>query len=1510
MTSLTSGSLNVLRPLDSRAGLSVPHFQPFNPDRGVIQAALEQENFIGSFLINEAISRDPKGIEFDEPVEVFEAADATKAHSISNPYRYIQGFEDFAIEFMDARTLGEIERIKKRIMRELDNRRILAQAGIGGFAATFGAAVLDPLIFIPGVNVAKSAKGAFSVGKVALQSALAGGGIVGAQELALHQTQLTRTGVESAINITGGVVLSGLLGGAIGKLTKRQLAAATRQIDSMNDLLTSTAPGARRGPPVPPPVPTRSAAELANSAQAGDRFIAGSVGEVEILARTGRELIIRTADGKVGRSNLDTLETGFRRGVFRPVEPHQGTRPTLAGTDPLSIAAEARGQAPKITVGEDPLSLAASTPLNRPRVEMLTGTPELIRSGRIAPVRPDGSTIPPRRVQSPNDLRQNQQVAHPKYGEGVAVREPGDTATPGGLPKFNEPGNALHNGMIVRLRDATVVKVLRVFRVHTARFRAEDALIRKGKAAKVSTSPAGKARVRRQDGKQAIIDITDIEGIERADTGNFDTLSELVEVQFPSGIRRVRASLLTTRVGGKRQTNSLLASAGDVMDGTVPDPVVRMDDIHTRPVRETEGPPGREPLGDIKAKGDDIPRDDGMPNSTTTSTQIMRAAGVDVAKASIFGFDFNKLAKWLSPRLQMKLSRLKYMRWMTDHLIESPVRNAGDAVKVPSAEVRVKLRRARLEAVRLKIDELYLQHLRSDPNATVGAVDLVFGFRDRGAGKRGKLTQEEFWNEIPKSLRGTPEPDGTVKVFDVHEIAEVQQAARLMRKEILTPMREELIALKVLPPEIRDFPGYMTRLYQTHGKNSLRKRQNRNDFIDAILSHRAQQHVLKHGNLDDFSEKGIRKELDKVVQSILGIPEGRMFPGDVPLRGPMLERTLDIPDALIEKWLVNDGQRLINYYVRSLGGDIEIIKRFGLIREDGFLIDTRKGVVAALRAAEDGKTIEPLRARAKQLRKRHGGRQFTRILKTGDGKRGITSMKELANKIRKAKTDAEAEKVLEAYDDKLIHNFSTGEMFLVFDRLETQWLSRINKVGATERVHGKELAEKHARRLRKQMQRDIFNFRLARDEVRGMAALPDDPTALGPRIARGLRMWTLMAVGGKIALSSVPDMGLPLMNHGFADPKVFGGFLSEMLGGFRGVKHAKEDLEFMLGPSEAVTGHRNANVHDITQEFIPKTKIERGLTTGAEKFSLIGNMMGPWNQAMRTFGGMVVMNFIIGSARRVHSGQALSKVAKGRLAELGLAEDILPRIFEQFRKHGGEGAGRGGRRIDYAPNVGKWADDEIRELMSEAVYRAYDMNLIKGSVLDRPTIARKMFPGMGDEVSKTIFFFLNFGMAANTRILARGLQHKDAAFASGAALSVALGMLTVYLKWQASGREDPPAKDLAGWVKLAVEQSGISGFIFDADRYLDQATIGRFSLSALFDTQGTRYYSPQTTMEAIFGLPVGQLLHATHAAAGFLDGDPDAGDVIRMRRLIPANNTFWFGAIMDSLQEKAVHAVR
>jgi len=183
----------------------------------VIGAAFRLENTVGSFLAQE------DGVDAD-PVEGYSPFEADATGTLP-----IAGYERYSDRFIHVQSPAETERLIAQIDRENKDRETLRAAGGWGYAASFAAGMLDPLVLLP---VGGQIKVGYGVGKTALRAARAGAVGATVTEGALHATQETRTAAESVVAIGGATFLSGVLGGAVGKyLSKRQFDDLAKQVE-------------------------------------------------------------------------------------------------------------------------------------------------------------------------------------------------------------------------------------------------------------------------------------------------------------------------------------------------------------------------------------------------------------------------------------------------------------------------------------------------------------------------------------------------------------------------------------------------------------------------------------------------------------------------------------------------------------------------------------------------------------------------------------------------------------------------------------------------------------------------------------------------------------------------------------------------------------------------------------------------------------------------------------------------------------------------------------------------------------------------------------------------------------------------------------------------------------------------------------------------------------------------------------------------------------------------------
>ena len=190
--------------------IGVPRAEPEDePDvafSDALGAAFRSENIVGSTLSSSALNF--WGTPFDEDLDPFAEIAGTK-------------YEAFAENFSGARNLDHVEAIKADVDREMVDRETIANAGAVGIAASMAAGFFDLPTLLPAGAAINTSRAGFNVLRVAGATAAAGALESSVSEAALQATQQTRTGVESALNIGGSVVLSGLLGAGIGSLMSR-----------------------------------------------------------------------------------------------------------------------------------------------------------------------------------------------------------------------------------------------------------------------------------------------------------------------------------------------------------------------------------------------------------------------------------------------------------------------------------------------------------------------------------------------------------------------------------------------------------------------------------------------------------------------------------------------------------------------------------------------------------------------------------------------------------------------------------------------------------------------------------------------------------------------------------------------------------------------------------------------------------------------------------------------------------------------------------------------------------------------------------------------------------------------------------------------------------------------------------------------------------------------------------------------------------------------------------------
>jgi len=154
---------------------------------------------------------------------------------------------------------------------------------------------------------------------------------------------------------------------------------------------------------------------------------------------------------------------------------------------------------------------------------------------------------------------------------------------------------------------------------------------------------------------------------------------------------------------------------------------------------------------------------------------------------------------------------------------------------------------------------------------------------------------------------------------DFAAIPEVAKAARQLR-EVFDNLKREAQELKLLPEDVPTVgaESYFRRMYDRR-KIQANMALWRSTLTDWFVSQGADR-LEAAAATSDVTDKILRADVGR---------SNWATKIDTPTAGPLKERTLNIPDYMIEPFLVNDPVRVASAYVRDLAPQIEITKRFG-----------------------------------------------------------------------------------------------------------------------------------------------------------------------------------------------------------------------------------------------------------------------------------------------------------------------------------------------------------------------------------------------------------------------------------------------------------------------------------------------------------------------------------------------------------------------------------------------------
>jgi hypothetical protein len=204
------------------------------------------------------------------------------------------------------------------------------------------------------------------------------------------------------------------------------------------------------------------------------------------------------------------------------------------------------------------------------------------------------------------------------------------------------------------------------------------------------------------------------------------------------------------------------------------------------------------------------------------------------------------------------------------------------------------------------------QALRVQTGKKVRDLYLQFAGVDKGVFKQARAIAKGKFGDKTKSWQAFNEEVSTaMRNNDTHAIPEVQEAARVLRKD-MDRLTKRLQELGILPEhlEVKTASSYLTRRYNT---NRILQDRATNQVFKRKLS----RYFLRAD--PELSQRGAEDLADETIDNILGLGENTLQMNELTAlvsKGGTFtkERKLLIDDKEIEEFLINDATSIYNTY--------------------------------------------------------------------------------------------------------------------------------------------------------------------------------------------------------------------------------------------------------------------------------------------------------------------------------------------------------------------------------------------------------------------------------------------------------------------------------------------------------------------------------------------------------------------------------------------------------------------
>lgn len=410
----------------------------------------------------------------------------------------------------------------------------------------------------------------------------------------------------------------------------------------------------------------------------------------------------------------------------------------------------------------------------------------------------------------------------------------------------------------------------------------------------------------------------------------------------------LQATQLTRPLGESALNVAGAAVIGSVLGGAVGALRRPLAEVATDLDRETEAfARGIDPLAEGGHAGSAAVRGTTLAQETLVGERAMNLSGVTAT----------------APGLRLATDPTVEVRQLARELIEVPLVTRGhqEGIAEPiAAERLVRMWDAPLATALRDGVESFVQYRLGRARAFADRTRLAL--QDLLPGTR--MAQGEFAEAVGRAMRRG----------DTHSIPEVEEAARGFRA-LFEKLREGSVRAGLLAEDakVTTAQSYLPRVYLRE-----RIRSRKGEFLDITTDWLSREHP-------DIDRLELRGAASEITNHILGVPSGRAYFPEPLKRGPLKDRTFQIPDLLIEDFLESDIRRVARYAVRTVAPDISLQRRFGTTRAEDII---PKITDAYERLRAQAGQMSPAQSRRLEAQRDAAVRDFTAMWETVRGTYG------------------------------------------------------------------------------------------------------------------------------------------------------------------------------------------------------------------------------------------------------------------------------------------------------------------------------------------------------------------------------------------------------------------------------------------------------------------------------------------------------------------------------------------